>query len=76
MAEFGIRIMLLLAACLLPLSGEAMVRYYKFNAKEAHFGGMHISSGLGPLSMVPWSSCPSLEFRTLFPNQIGNKLSY
>jgi len=31
MAEFGIRIMLLLAACLLPLSGEAMVRYYKFN---------------------------------------------
>ncbi|KAH1247887.1 Laccase-10 [Glycine max] len=34
MAEFGIRIMLLLAACLLPLSGEAMVRYYKFNVGQ------------------------------------------
>ncbi|KAL2332944.1 hypothetical protein Fmac_014157 [Flemingia macrophylla] len=31
MAAFGIRIMLLVAACLLPLSVEAMVRHYKFN---------------------------------------------
>ncbi|TKY47135.1 Laccase-4 protein [Spatholobus suberectus] len=31
MAALEIRIMLLLAACLLPLSVEAMVRHYKFN---------------------------------------------
>ncbi|XP_027334616.1 laccase-4-like isoform X2 [Abrus precatorius] len=31
MAASGIRIMLLLAACLFPLSVEAMVRHYKFN---------------------------------------------
>jgi len=31
MAAFGIRIVLLLAAFLLPLSVEAMVRHYKFN---------------------------------------------
>ncbi|CAJ1978846.1 unnamed protein product [Sphenostylis stenocarpa] len=31
MAAFGIRIMLLMAACLLPLSAEAMVRHYNFN---------------------------------------------
>ncbi|XP_014516886.1 laccase-4 [Vigna radiata var. radiata] len=31
MAAFGIRIVLLLAACLLPLSVEALVRHYKFN---------------------------------------------
>lgn len=31
MAAFGIQIMLLLAAFLLPLSVEAMVRHYKFN---------------------------------------------
>ncbi|KAL2328132.1 hypothetical protein Fmac_021559 [Flemingia macrophylla] len=31
MAVFGIRIMLLMAAFLLPLSVEAMVRHYKFN---------------------------------------------
>ncbi|KAK7301803.1 hypothetical protein RJT34_12679 [Clitoria ternatea] len=31
MAVFGIRIILLLAACLLPLSVEAIARHYKFN---------------------------------------------
>ena len=31
MAAAGFRIILLLAACLLPLSVDAMVRHYKFN---------------------------------------------
>ncbi|KAG4985947.1 hypothetical protein AAZX31_12G115100 [Glycine max] len=34
MAAFGIQIMLLLAAFLLPLSVEAMVRHYKFNVVQ------------------------------------------
>ena len=31
MAAAGFRMILLLAACLLPLSVDAMVRHYKFN---------------------------------------------
>jgi len=43
MAAFGIRIVLLLAALLLPLSVEAMVRHYKFNvgALSCYFSFCH-----------------------------------
>lgn len=42
MAMMWIRIMLLVAACMLPLSVEGMVRHYKFNVGSLHCIALHI----------------------------------